>query len=195
MVWISRREPALYELFKKNPSNNDKWQWQPVVSQKISIIVPRFAKTREQRRVSSVFTGGKAFDLLQDAMSVVCGPEMCVFHKAHIVYLSVCECAPRPVSHARCPLACFWQCPSECFVSVVSVHTPCVCMCVKCDSTGLASGLNRGGGVALVRGRLAVRRTVWWWNVCGWCIRTHTHTHTGTQTTHWRLAGTILATE
>lgn len=36
------------------------------------------------------FTARGRFDLLQDAMSVVCGPKMCVFRGAHIVYLSEC---------------------------------------------------------------------------------------------------------
>lgn len=63
--------------------------------EKISIIVPCFTKNssvgmREQRRALYVFTAGERFDLLQDAMSVFCGPKMCVFRKVHIVYSGEC---------------------------------------------------------------------------------------------------------
>ena len=77
------------------------------------------AGMREQRRALCVFTAGERFDLLQDAMSVVCGPKMCVFRKVHIVYLS--ECASvclKPGSCARCPVCvclCVCMCVCVCF--------------------------------------------------------------------------------
>lgn len=40
-----------------------------------------------------MFTAEESFDLLQDAMSVVCGPKVCVccvFRKGHIVYFTEC---------------------------------------------------------------------------------------------------------
>lgn len=58
----------------------------------ISGIVPCFTKNssvgmREQRRVPCVFTAGERFDLLQDAMSVVCGTKnVCVPQSAYCLF-------------------------------------------------------------------------------------------------------------
>lgn len=87
------------------------------------------AGMREQRRALCVFTARERFDLLQDAMSVACGPEMCVSCRVHIVYPN--ECVPRPVSQARHP-ACvrvaasqgvffMWRCVHTCPVCVMKV--------------------------------------------------------------------------
>lgn len=51
-----------------------------------------------------MFTAGERFDLLQDAMSVVCGPKMCVFRKVHIVYLSECASVCLSQSHVLAAL-------------------------------------------------------------------------------------------
>lgn len=71
-----------------------------------------------------MFTAGERFDLLQDAMSVVCGPKMCVFRKVHIVYLSECAFVGSSQSLALSSL-CVCVCFVECFVYAV-----CMVVCV-----------------------------------------------------------------
>ena len=154
---------------------------------------------REQRRALCVFTAGERFDLLQDAMSVVCGPKMCVFRKVHIVYLS--ECASvclKPGSCACCPV-CVCLCVCMCVCVCFWVFCLCVCMCNvsllgwRQDWTAVAAWLSCEAG------RRSDGRYGGGMFVEGACYtHTHTHTHTGTQTTHkhtHRLAGTILASE
>lgn len=73
-----------------------------------------------------MFTAGERFDLLQDAMSVVCGPKMCVFRKVHIVYLSECAFVGSSQSLALSSL---------CVCALLSVlfmqcAWSCVCMCL-----------------------------------------------------------------
>lgn len=76
-----------------------------------------------------MFTAREGFDLLQDAMSVVCGPKMCVFRRVHIVYSSECACVSLSQSHVLHPV-CVCLCLAECFVYVVlCAHTSCVCVC------------------------------------------------------------------
>lgn len=53
-----------------------------------------------------VCTAGESFDLLQDAMSVVCGPEMRVFHRVNIVYASECAGVCRTPSHVLTTRVC-----------------------------------------------------------------------------------------
>lgn len=77
-----------------------------------------------------MFTAREGFDLLQDAMSVVCGPKMCVFRRVHIVYSSECASVSLSQSHVLPPV-CVCACA---LLSVLfmwcCVHTRLVCVCV-----------------------------------------------------------------
>lgn len=86
------------------------------------------AGMRGQRRALCVFTAGERFDLLQDAMSVVCGQKMCVFRKVHIVYLSECAFVGSSQSLALSSL-CVCVCV---LLSVLFMQCAwsCVCMCL-----------------------------------------------------------------
>lgn len=77
-----------------------------------------------------VFTASERFDLLQDAMSVVCGPKMCVFRRAHIVYLSECASVSSSQSHMLAPPPRACLCLAECFVyAALCAHMSDVCTC------------------------------------------------------------------
>lgn len=79
-----------------------------------------------------VFTDRERFDLLQDAMSVVCGSEMRVFHRVNIVYSSECAGARRRPRHTLTTpgmrvlltVLLLWLLPAHTGVCV------CVCGCV-----------------------------------------------------------------
>lgn len=83
---------------------------------------------RQQRRSLCVFTAGELFDLLQDAMSVVCGLKCVCSRKVYIVYLSVCASVCSSQSHA---LAALFVCLTGSFVFVLlCTHTSCVSLYV-----------------------------------------------------------------